>query len=91
MKAVRTADSNFVYLGPSPEIRDLHCRREPGGEVISVWWLTPVEREAIAAGANIRLVIWAEPIPPVALQVTDEQGVGEDAPDVLARLAEYVG
>jgi hypothetical protein len=86
MKAVRTASSNLVYKGPTPEILDLHCQREAAGRIRSVWWFTPAEREAIARGANLRLTILVEPIPPVSLSVTTEEGVGEDAPDILERL-----
>lgn len=91
MKPVRTADSNFVYTGPTPDIADLHCQREGGGVVRSIWWFTPAEREAIAAGANLSLRIMGEPIPPVQLEIVLDQGVGEDDPGVLARLAAYVG
>lgn len=92
MKPVHTARSNFTYVGPTPQIGDLHCHvphpaeRTPNGPVESVWWFTPEERMAIARGANIRLAIMQEPMPPVHLSVTDEQGDGEDAPDVLERL-----
>jgi hypothetical protein len=87
MKPVRTATSNIVYVGP-PGIGDLHAERvgtEPG-RIRSVWHLSKAEREYIAAGGNIELEILTEPIPPVALNVTDAVGVGEDAPDVLERL-----
>ena len=90
MQPVRTPSSNFVYVGPRPEIRDLHCQRLELGVIRSVWWFTPAERAAIAAGANLSLTIMTEPIPPVSLDLTDEQGQGEDAPDILGRLAEYV-
>jgi hypothetical protein len=86
MKPVRTADSNMVYRGPSPEVQDLHCERIRLGEISSVWWLTPAERDAIAGGANIELRIMTEPIPPTWIGVTARQGVGEDAPDILERL-----
>lgn len=89
MKAVRTADSNMVYTGPTPDISDLHCQREALGRIRSIWWFTPAEREAIAAGANLSLRIMGEPIPPVSLEIVLDQGIGEDKPDVLARLAEY--
>jgi len=39
----------------------------------SVWVPTPEEREAIAAGANIRLNIWGTGHPPVLLDLTDEK------------------
>lgn len=86
MKPVRTASSNLVYMGPTPDIGDLHCEREAPGQIRSIWWFTPAERKAIADGANLSLTILREPIPPVALHVTSAQGIGEDAPDVLTRL-----
>lgn len=86
MKPVHTATSNLVYRGPTPDIGDLHCRRAKPGEIHSVWWFTPAERQAIGRGANLDLAILGEPIPPVSLRVTTEQGIGEDAPEVLERL-----
>lgn len=86
MKPVRTASSNLVYTGPSPEIADLHCQRIHRGRIRSVWHLSKAERDYIAAGGNIELDILTEPIPPVALNVTGDVGVGEDAPEVLERL-----
>lgn len=86
MKPVRTASSNFVYVGPTPDIGDLHCQRLQPGEIRSIWYLTDVERAAIAAGANVGLDILGEPIPPVSLFVIHEPGIGEDDPEVLARL-----
>lgn len=85
MKPVRTAASNLVYTGP-PGVADLHCQRIEPGRIRSVWHLSKAERAYIAAGGNIELEILTEPIPPVALNVTDEVGVGEDAPVVLERL-----
>jgi hypothetical protein len=37
-----------------------------------VWEPTPEEREAIANGENIRLIIWGKTILPVAIDTTDE-------------------
>jgi hypothetical protein len=88
MKPVRTEHSNLVYRGPTPEISDLHCQRLELGRIRSVWYLSPDERAVIAAGGNIELDILSEPIPPVSLNVTYEQGAGEDSPDVFERLAE---
>lgn len=92
MKPVRTEASNIVYVGP-PGVGDLHAQRvgESPGHVRSVWHLTKAERARIAAGGNIALEILTEPIPPVALSVTDEAGVGEDAPDKLDRLEKLRG
>lgn len=89
MKPVRTEHSNLVYRGPAPEIMDLHCQRIERGRIRSVWYLSAAERAVIAAGGNIELDILTEPIPPVALNVTYEQGVGEDAPGVLDRLQRF--
>lgn len=86
MKPVRTATSNLVYTGPTPEIGDLHCERLQPGQIKSVWHFSQREREAIARGANLALTILGEPIPPVGLHLTTEKGVGEDAPSVLDRL-----
>lgn len=72
MTPVRTKESNFVYLGPTDEIADLPCRVE-GTTTFSIWALTDEEREAIAAGGNIRLGIFgAVPIPPVSLGVVHD-------------------
>lgn len=47
MRPVRTASSNLVYAGPTPDIGDLHCERLVPGQIRSVWWFTPAERKAI--------------------------------------------
>lgn len=86
MKPVQTEYSDVVYVGPDETVRDLHCQRLAVGIIRSVWTLTTEERAAVSLGANIVLDVWTEPIPPVALAVTLEQGIGEDAPDVAARL-----
>lgn len=91
MKPVRTKGSNLVYVGPTPDIRDLHCQREAPGRITSIWWLTAQERDAIGRGANIRLTVYTEPIPPVSLGVIHSPGVGEDAPDVLDRIESLAG
>lgn len=44
-----------------------------GNQVIaSVWEPTKKERERIANGENIRLLIWGSGIPPIAVDTTDE-------------------
>lgn len=85
MKPIHTASSNMVYIGP-PGVGDLHCNRVEPGIIQSVWHLSLAERRAIAAGANVMLTMWQEPVPPVALEVTDEQGIGEDDPAARARI-----
>lgn len=69
MKPVRTASSNFTYLGPTPDVGDLPCQRVRPGEIRSVWELSELERDMVAAGGRIELAIYAEPIPPVSLTV----------------------
>jgi hypothetical protein len=85
MKPIRTADSNLVYTGP-PGVGDLHCQRIEPGVIRTVWHFSKSEREAIAQGATLALEIFTEPVPPVGMAVGWEQGIGEDAPDVLPRL-----
>lgn len=81
MKPVRTRTSNCTYLGPREDIGDLPCERvryDDGDRVVyAVYELTDEDRKAIADGANVKLGIWTEPIPPVSLRVTDEQALEE--------------
>lgn len=70
--------SEFVYgapLGMEDRVGGLPCTREQtdlgGTAIFSIWEPTAEEREAIAAGANLRLGIFGpEPISPVSLGVT---------------------
>jgi hypothetical protein len=72
---IRTPISTSVELGvpgtdvaPLPSWREFDARR--GATVVaSIWEPTPEERAAIAAGANLMLAIWQDPIPPVSLSV----------------------
>lgn len=75
MIPVRTARSNFVYRGPSPDIGDAWVRREPREHAVYlVWEPSDEERRAIAEGGYIELGIFnMEPIPPVSLNVSDER------------------
>lgn len=72
MIPIRTASSNFVYRGPSLDIGDAWVRRERG-VVYLVWQPSDDERSAIAAGANVELGVYMEPIPPVSLGITTER------------------
>lgn len=72
MRPVRTGQSNFTYLGPTPVVADLPCRRVDGGRVYSVWQPTDEERQMIANGAQIELAVTGEPHPPVSLAVVDQ-------------------
>lgn len=80
MRPVRTAQSNFTYLGPRDDIGDLPCERvqydDGDRAVFAVYELSNDDRAAIAAGAQLKLGIWnQEPIPPVSLRVADEPPV----------------
>lgn len=92
MTPIRTRESNFTYLGPSAEIADLPCSRK-GLNTFCIWELTAEEREAIAAGGRIQLGIYGvQPIPPVSLQVAENDGPFERvaAPcDICSQEAEH--
>jgi hypothetical protein len=80
MTPVRTRASNFVYLGPTPDIGDAWVDRQPGHNVYLDWQPTDDERAAIAAGGLIRLGIHGmEPIPPVSLSVSDLDPLSAEA------------
>jgi hypothetical protein len=80
MFPIKTAESNFSYLGPSPEIADLPCRRE-GTDTFSIWALSDEERQLIAGGANIRLGLYgAHPMPPVSLEICAKDGTSSRVP-----------
>lgn len=52
-----------------------------GNEVIvSVWVPTDEEREKIANGWNIKLMVWGKRTPPVAVNITDEK-IGKSKPE----------
>jgi hypothetical protein len=74
MNPIRTKESNFNYLGPTPEIADLPCRVE-GANTFGIWMLTEADKKLILEGGFIRLgIYWMRPIPPHSLQVV--AGVG---------------
>lgn len=69
MRPVKVAQSNIVYRGPTAEIGDLWCERVSPGQIASVWEPSDEERELLAAGGRIELLLWSEPIPPISLAV----------------------
>lgn len=78
MKPVITenTDVNFILPGGTdendlPAYRMFDSVRQP--TICSVWQPTPEERVRLAAGENVRLVIWGTGQPPVAIDVTDER------------------
>lgn len=72
MLPIRTEESNFIYRNPNPDIPDMTGERIKPGHIRSVWELTERERDDVVQGLNIELNIFAEPIPPVSLNVTYE-------------------
>lgn len=77
VKPRRTPSSNHVFEMPGgTEDQSLWCRLDTSVKgtptIASVWYLTALERKAIAAGANIELVVWGGGHPPVALRTTTE-------------------
>lgn len=90
MRPTRTGSSNFTYVGPTPAIADLPCRREYGA-VYAAFELTDDERAMIASGAVVELGIFTEPIPPVSLRVVNEGACpGEDDLQCTSCRAIYV-
>ena len=73
VKPIRTATMPLTYHGPSSDIGDLPCERMQAGQIRSVWKPSEIERARIAHGDNIEIVLYAEPIPPLSVIVTDEQ------------------
>jgi hypothetical protein len=77
MNPSRTHFTNRVFTLPGgTEKNDLWVYDVPdtsGNKIVaSVWVPTDEERQKIAEGENIRLLIWAYRIPPVAIDLTDE-------------------
>jgi hypothetical protein len=70
MIPVRTRGSNFIYRGNGHDVEDVWVERPYSGVAILTWKPSDEERAAIAAGANIDLVIGTEPIPPTDLHVS---------------------
>lgn len=83
MRPRRTHNSDFTFtLAGGTEDNDLWVERvvsDHGDAFQSVWEPTPEERERIANGENIYLIVWFPGHPPVAMGVTD-QPLGK-APD----------
>jgi hypothetical protein len=80
VRPVRIASSDVVYRGPTDEIGDLWCRRLVPGTIESVWEPDEGERQILAAGGRVLLVLHSEPIPPVSMMVLDDEAcrpVGE--------------
>lgn len=72
MKPIRTATMPITYLGPASDIGDLPCERMQPGQIRTVWEPSDIERELIAGGASIEVVLFTEPIPPIAVGISTE-------------------
>lgn len=72
LKPRRTHRSTGVFRLPGgTEDNDLWYERGPAGEVRSTWVPTDEQRDAIAAGANIELAVFARITPAVSMALTD--------------------
>lgn len=77
MKPRRTVHSTRTLSLPGgTEDNDLWIYDLPDDEhmnvMCSVWEPSAQERDAIAKGENIRLLVWGRGHPPVAMETTDE-------------------
>jgi hypothetical protein len=74
VKPRRTPETDFVFRLPGgTEDNDLWVERAEDGEqrplFVSFWQLNDAEREAIAAGGMVELMVWGTGHQPVALSV----------------------
>lgn len=77
MKPRRTVHSNFVFhLAGGNEDNDLWAEvtQDPDEHTVirSVWQPSDDERQAIAEGANVELLVWGKSHPAVAVGVNSE-------------------
>jgi hypothetical protein len=75
MNPVQTEKSNLLYAPPSgfeDTVGALPCERIENGYVRTVWKPTEEERARIFGGDNIFVDVLNEPIPPLAVGITDE-------------------
>lgn len=69
MNPVRTAHTEMVYRGPTPEIGDLWCHRVEPGVIESIWQPDEEELQMLAEGGRVVLKVYSEPLPPVSVNV----------------------
>lgn len=77
MKPIKTATTGIVYRGPISEIGDLWCERVSRGEIRSFWKPSEDELAVLAGGGCIQLDVLTEPLPPLAVNVSPVEAVGE--------------
>lgn len=85
MRPRRTPDSNVVFSLPGgTEDNDLWlCRTTTEDDdpvLMSIWELDDDERQIIARGGCVRLIVWGAGTPPVAIGVYDGP-LGREAED----------
>ena len=61
-----------MFRSTTPAVPDMPGERVKAGHIRSIWALSQRERDALAEGLNIKVDIFGEPFPPVALNVTHE-------------------
>lgn len=76
LKSRRTIKSNRVFSLPGgTEDNDLWTQIDQSSNgqplIRSTWELTPEQRQMVAAGDNIELIIWGVNQPPVQIMLTD--------------------
>jgi hypothetical protein len=74
LRPVETPAHNSMLKGPpDTDIGDLSCRvtkdEDEAVVTLSTWEPTEHQRELIAAGARLSMMVWQHPIPPLALGV----------------------
>lgn len=75
MRPINFKEANVVYAAEQEEYLDLPVLKEDGplGQVTSVWTLTAEERQAIANGKNIEVMMWTfnQPLQPLSVAVSE--------------------
>lgn len=90
MRPVRTVRSNVLYRGDGQldgAVADLYAERVTPGIIRQVWQPTDADRAVLAAGGSLIVYVMTEPIPPIAVEVSDHPDDHELVRDqVAARL-----
>lgn len=82
LRPVRHEHSNIIMLAPpGTAISDLHAElvadEDRNPIVLSTWELTAEQRQRVAEGAQVTLMIWEYPMPPVALAIDNVTPIEE--------------
>lgn len=73
MRPIKTPITDTQYRGQEPTTGDLWCHRVQPGQVLVVYELEDADLEMLRAGGKVVLWIYGEPIPPVAVEVRNEE------------------